>query len=230
MGFTIFYERRKEPVMLSSFFQFMSYVCQFFITYWSALILSLLSAVLELYIAPNIMAWYENREHPKYRRFSVMASFLILNAIVNFAINLPPKDSAQAEEQPQHKKNLSETVLDCGCIKECTCDSVTPPACDDPVAQTYVDSLMLSSEVRELSIDEIKNLNREDLALLRNAIFAMAGMQYDHGSKYDTIFQSYDWYHPFVPKKDFPWEYFNSYQLKNMNRIIEYEKSMGYRK
>ena len=96
--------------------------------------------------------------------------------------------------------------------------------------QSYVDSLILASEVRELTIDELEGLTREELALLRNAIFAMAGMQYDYGSKYANIFETYDWYNPYIPRKDFAWDRFNHYQLKNMNKIVSYEKSMGYRK
>lgn len=213
--------------MLLRIYQLMSYVFQFIVTYWWLLILSFVSAVLELYIGPNIVDWFKDQRRPKYRRFSVMAAFLILTTIVKFANDVSDRDSTQAQKH-QYKKNPHETTLSCGCINDCTCDSMT--SCNETDTQTYVDSLILSSEYRELTIDELGNLNKEDLALLRNAIFAMAGAQYDYNSKYYAIFQSYDWYHPYVSLEEFKWDYFNYYQLENMNRITTYERSMGYRR
>lgn len=205
----------------------MKYVLQYVVTNWRLFGLMLISAVLELYIAPNVIAWYKNLNYPKYRHFPRVAACIFLVAFLKFIFTIPAGDPTLAQE-PKNKANPVNTSMDCGCNLVCTCDPVTSSSGIE--SQSYVDSLMLASEVRELTIDELERLTREELALLRNAIFAMAGMQYDYGSKYDNIFQTYDWYNPYIPRKDFSWDIFNRYQFKNMNKIVSYEKSMGYRK
>jgi len=202
----------------------MVYVLQFITTYWWLFILSVASAILELYVVPNVIAWYKNLNYPNHRRFSIVALCILVTAIIKFIINIPESDPTQAQEY------LVETSMDCGCESICTCGFVSSTSDSETVTQSYVDALILSSAKRELTNDELQSLSQEELALLRNAIFAMAGMQYDYGSHYFDIFQSYDWYHPYVSKEDFTWDYFNSFQFKNMNKIINYEKSMGYRK
>lgn len=206
----------------------MEYIIQYIVTYWWLFGLMLVSAVLELYVVPLVIAWYKSQNPPKYRHFSVVAACIFCVAIIKFIVSIPAGDPSQAQELKG--QNITDEIsLDCGCTVVCTCAPVTPPSDTETVTQSYVDSLILASEVRELTLDEIKQLNQEDLALLRNAIFAMAGMQYNEGSKYWAIFQSYDWYKPYITG-EFSWDYFNSYQFKNMGKIIEYEKSMGYRK
>lgn len=207
----------------------MTYILQFIVTNWWLFGLILVSSILELYVVPNVIAWYNGLRYPKYRHFSVVAACIFAVALFKFILYIPASDPAQAQKL-ENTANSVGTPLACGCINVCTCASVTLPLGTETVTQSYVDSLILASKDRELTIDELEGLTREELALLRNAIFAMAGRRYGKGSKYSDIFQSYDWYNPYISPDDFTYDYFNHYQFKNMNKITDYEKSMGYRK
>ena len=208
---------------------YIQYVFQYIITHWWLFFLSLVAAILELYVIPNVIAWYQELNSPNYRRFSVLAACILFVTFINFVYDILQSDPTHAYEL-KNTANSDEISMPCGCNLVCTCNSVTSSSDTETVTQSYVDSLMLASKDRELTIDELEGLTQEELALLRNAIFAMAGMQYDYGSKYDNIFQTYDWYNPYIPRKDFSWDIFNSYQHRNMNIIVSYEKSKGYRK
>lgn len=207
----------------------MENILQFIATYWWYLILIFVLKILELYVVPKVITQDKNQNSVGRSRFPIIALCIFGAAVVQFIINIPESDPTW-DQKIDNTENSIETSTTCGGIYIHTYGSATPPPDIETVTQSDVDSLILASKVRELSIDEIGRLTQEELALLRNAIFAMAGRQYGKGTKYYAIFQSYDWYNPYIPGKDFTWDYFNHYQFKNMNKIVNYEKSMGYRK
>ena len=78
--------------------------------------------------------------------------------------------------------------------------------------------------------DTFKGFGRQDCVYARNAIFAQAGRSFSDASSLQEFFEGFDWYDPWIAPSDFNnYTHMNSYETKNLYRILNYETEQGFR-
>lgn len=90
------------------------------------------------------------------------------------------------------------------------------------------DYLLPGSDSTYLDESDLAPLNREELNLALNEIFARHGRKFSDTS-IRAYFESKDWYRGTVSPADFDMNVLNQYELYNLNLISSYQEDLGYR-
>lgn len=95
----------------------------------------------------------------------------------------------------------------------------------------YVDSLedyvLYFSDSTYLTEDALEGLNKDELRIARNEIYARHGRLFDDEQLQD-FFDSKSWYHGDIEPGDFNDELLNEYEIANRDLIVMYEKKMEF--
>lgn len=98
------------------------------------------------------------------------------------------------------------------------------------LAEELVSDYIFPTDTQYITFTDLSEYSRETITLIRNEIYARHGytFQTDEIREY---FMSQAWYHPDpdVNASTFNASWFNEYEQANVNTIIQYEKSMGWR-
>ncbi len=81
------------------------------------------------------------------------------------------------------------------------------------------------SDTKYISKEQLHNLTKEEVALLRNEIYARHGYDFQ-SQQYKDYFKKKTWY---TPSSYFDESMFNSIEKENKDLIVEYEIEMGWR-
>ena len=98
---------------------------------------------------------------------------------------------------------------------------------ENPAGEDYI--LPQSASVY-LTLQDIEGLTREELFYARNEIYARHGRKFLDDS-IQAYFNEKSWYTPLYEAEDFDARqdsFFNDYEKKNAEFILNYEKSKGY--
>lgn len=106
-----------------------------------------------------------------------------------------------------------------------TPDPAPDPTLEDEDLITTEDYLISNSDSAYISIDSLQELTEEELILARNEIYAR------HGRRFDTTwiqeyFNEQSWYEGTIAPADFDSNVFNKYEVENLARIQQVEKSL----
>lgn len=83
-------------------------------------------------------------------------------------------------------------------------------------------------DTKRLAENDLETFDADDCRLARNAIFAKSGRKFNDDSL-QAYYEQFDWYHPTVSPDDFSNSMLNDIQSYNLDLIIAYEESRGYR-
>lgn len=78
-----------------------------------------------------------------------------------------------------------------------------------------------------LSESDLAGLNAQECIYARNACYAKSGRKFN-STELQTYFSQFSWYHPTIAPENFSPSMLNSYQVSNINRVLEYEQAHGY--
>lgn len=98
---------------------------------------------------------------------------------------------------------------------------------EDPAGEDYI---LPQSASEYLTLQDIENLTQEELFYARNEIYARHGRKFLDDS-IQAYFNEKSWYTPLYEAEDFDARqdsFFNDYEKKNAEFILNYEKSKGY--
>ena len=100
----------------------------------------------------------------------------------------------------------------------------TPVAPVQPAINTTVstDAYIYPTDTKLLTIEQLKTLSKDDIALIRNEIYARKGHIFTT-EKYQKYFSTKTWY---TPTKPVLWTDFSEIEQNNIKLITEYEKSI----
>ncbi|MEG1459410.1 MAG: YARHG domain-containing protein [Acetivibrio sp.] len=87
--------------------------------------------------------------------------------------------------------------------------------------------MIQDSNYRYLMKKELDAYTKEELNVARNEIFARHGRIFE-SEKYQSYFESKNWYYPEYTADEFNQELLNEYEIANAALILEYEKEKGY--
>ena len=88
--------------------------------------------------------------------------------------------------------------------------------------------ILVDSDARYIDEYELEGFDKEMCRLARNEIFARRGRIFDdEGLR--AYFESKDWYQGYLDGDSFDESFLNDYELKNLDKIIAYEKAHGFR-
>lgn len=90
-----------------------------------------------------------------------------------------------------------------------------------------VDYVFPDSDVRYLSVEDLKKLNAEQCRIARNEIYARHGRMFKD-KKLQEYFDSCSWYYPTIEPEDFQESLLSEVEIKNRDLIVQYEKEKGY--
>lgn len=95
----------------------------------------------------------------------------------------------------------------------------------EPEETAYSSDYLFDSDTRYITESDLINLSREQIALIRNEIYARHGYVFQTEA-YKEYFGAKSWY---VPNPNFSEASFNAIEKYNKDLIVEYEKKMGWR-
>lgn len=98
----------------------------------------------------------------------------------------------------------------------------------DEIEENDNDYILAGSDERYIDESELYGFDKEMCRLARNEIFARRGRIFDDESLRE-YFNSKDWYRGELDGDSFDESFLNDYELKNLDKIIAYEKAQGYR-
>lgn len=92
------------------------------------------------------------------------------------------------------------------------------------------DSCLYPTDSEYITVSELNQLTKDEVALLRNEIYARHGYTFSN-EKYTEFFSQKSWYHPNPSLTDGAAveKYFNAYEKENKSTLVQYEKDMGWR-
>lgn len=92
------------------------------------------------------------------------------------------------------------------------------------------DSYLYPTDEVYLTMDDLFSLSKDEVALLRNEIYARHGYSFST-QKYEDFFMAKSWYYPnpYLTDGNMVERMFNSYEKANKELLIQYEKDMGWR-
>ena len=116
-------------------------------------------------------------------------------------------------------------------------DGVTPPSLLDPEdtettdpekEMTKLEYWVENCHRMYLTEADLQGFSKEDCRIARNAVYAHSGRKFQDTTLTD-YFNGYDWYSGVIDPNNFDQNILNDYQSDNLNLVIEFEKTMGYR-
>lgn len=131
-------------------------------------------------------------------------------------------DSADEEALPDHTISLQ---TDAGTDIDASWNSPETAQANESGLPEYI---LVDSDRRYISEEELDNLTREQLKIARNELYARHGRKFeDEGlTKY---FSQFEWYYPMIEPDDFEESMLNVYEIANRDMIVRYEREHGYR-
>lgn len=92
------------------------------------------------------------------------------------------------------------------------------------------DEYLYPTDRMYITVYELDELTREEVALVRNEIYARHGYTFST-EKYRDFFSQKTWYNPnpYLTDGVETEKYFNQYELENKRILVQYEKDMGWR-
>lgn len=85
-------------------------------------------------------------------------------------------------------------------------------------------------EALEAISDNYFNYSYKDcLDFAINEIYARHGQVFNAENKYYDFYNQYDWYQAIPKCDDVIWSTFNDFEKKNINLLVQYEESLGFR-
>lgn len=110
-------------------------------------------------------------------------------------------------------------------VPQITEPAYTVPVYTQPPAQTLttLEYWIEYCDKRMLSEQDLYGMSQEECRLARNAIYAKSGRIFQ-SADLSNFFSRYSWYYPSVSPSNFTDSMMNSYQLYNLNLVIEYEE------
>ena len=99
---------------------------------------------------------------------------------------------------------------------------ITTPVYTAPVQLTALEYWIEYCDKMALSESDLYGMTQEECRLARNAIYAKSGRIFQ-SADLTNYFGQFSWYYPYVSASDFTDSMLNSYQLYNLNLVIEYE-------
>lgn len=78
-----------------------------------------------------------------------------------------------------------------------------------------------------LTAEDLVGFDAQMCVYARNACYAKSGRMFN-STELQNYFAQFDWYHPTVSPNNFTNSMLNSYQVANINLILEYERAHGY--
>lgn len=100
---------------------------------------------------------------------------------------------------------------------------------EDSLDEEDLEKLVLESNQRNFSREEIIDKSEYELSILRNGIYALSGKIFTVNMKIKEYFESKDWYKGISADDTVIKEKFNKYQASNLALIRQIEKERGYR-
>ena len=92
-----------------------------------------------------------------------------------------------------------------------------------------IEAMILDGNARNYAYAEIFGLKQDELRLLRNGLYALSGKEFE-SKDLKEYFNAADWYNPRGSVNDDVVVYFNDFQKRNLELIIQIEKERGFRK
>ncbi len=89
------------------------------------------------------------------------------------------------------------------------------------------DFVFPDSGMREIDVEELYDLSKEQCDIARNEIYARHGRKFKN-EELQEYFNSKSWYEPKYEPDSFPESLLNQYEKKNAGMILQYEKKKGY--
>lgn len=91
-------------------------------------------------------------------------------------------------------------------------------------------SYLYPTDKKYITTEDLSGLTKEEVALLRNELYARHGYTFSTAS-YKEFFSQKSWYRPNPSLTDGAAveKYFNQYELANKQFLVQYEKDMGWR-
>lgn len=86
------------------------------------------------------------------------------------------------------------------------------------------------SDRQYITVYELDRLTKDEVALVRNEIYARHGYSFAN-ERYAEFFSQKSWYNPkpYLTDGADAEQYFNTYEKENKTTIVQYEKDMGWR-
>lgn len=127
------------------------------------------------------------------------------------------REDAEVEKTKKNRVRYEETETDC-----------TEALWEEDEYEEDEYEYLFPSDEEYITRFDLYDKTREEVALIRNEIYARHGYIFDNET-YRNYFESKAWYEPCVPKEDFGDEMLNDIETTNRDFIVEYEKSKGWR-
>lgn len=111
---------------------------------------------------------------------------------------------------------------------------VTPPTVTEPEPSqpeqemTALEYWVENCHVIHFTEADLQGFTAEDCRIARNAVYAHSGRKFQDATL-NAYFEGFDWYVGTVDPNGFDQNMLNDAQNDNLNLVIEYEKTMGYR-
>ena len=143
-------------------------------------------------------ATFYNFDEKRFKYYDEIKSMDVYEEVFNEGIFLDEKDYTE--------ESLEEETLEDGIL-------------EDIDEKSY---LIIDSDLRYLTVEELESYNKEELAFIRNEIFARHGYIFSN-EKYNSYFLDKEWY---VPDPNFSGlaNQFNQFEVKNISLIKSLEQ------
>lgn len=134
------------------------------------------------------------------------------------------EEEKQRRKEEERDKEISDlkTKLESESRNNNSIQSQTKPTQTRGTDPTYI---MESSNSVLIEIHEINHMSKDDLEYIRNEIYARKGYIFKE-PKFKQYFQTKSWY---SPNQNFNENMFSPVEKTNIDTIVAYEKSMGWR-
>lgn len=154
----------------------------------------------------------------------VVGALLIHKKSGDDSQNSVASDNSTEVEQQVTEPTRSNVLAETGTTRK----EVQPTMRENQVNDAYGHYVLPGSDSRYLSRGDISYLNKAELRLARNEIYARHGRLFDDESL-QAYFDSQSWYYGTVLSSEFSESWLNDYEAENVRLIRAYEKEMGYR-
>lgn len=130
-----------------------------------------------------------------------------------------------AEETPEEIAEESAEEQAEEAVQEAPQEEEKPDKQPSPAQTAAKNDYLFPSDAKKLTESDLAGLSKQEVGLIRNEIYARKGYIFKSES-YKSYFSSKDWYKPTTESTDLP---MNSTETYNINFILEYERSQGWR-
>lgn len=203
----------------------MLFIASYLSKNWIIILCTVLCALLENLIVPQLISAKNDGPEQSRRIPYITIAFIIICCCK--LVPLISNDIAGAQDDSDKYNNADDTV-EINCTQPCICPhaDIIP---DSPESDSSeLEDLILSSATRVIAKEELEALSDNELYLLRNGVYALAGRLFNEEDLM-SYYESFSWYEGTIPPNKFTRNDFNEFQKINIDIIVNYDKELGIR-